>query len=118
MVQRVLAVTFAQALRSAGILLLPLAFITLIAWATAGSTTGTTSDPIRAALWIWLGAHHVHFDLSLSPTGVAGNAEFTCRKASESSAEWFIAKDSTVRRASPAIAFRPSVALVNRYNGC
>ena len=76
MVQRVLAVTFAQALRSAGILLLPLAFITLIAWATAGSTTGTTSDPIRAALWIWLGAHHVHFDLSLSPTGVAGSLTY------------------------------------------
>lgn len=76
MVQRVLAVTFAQALRSAGILLLPLAFITLIAWATAGSTTGTTSDPIRAAMWIWLGAHHVHFDLSLSPTGVAGSLTY------------------------------------------
>lgn len=76
MVQRVLAVTFAQALRSAGILLLPLAFITLVAWATAGSTTGTTSDPIRAAMWIWLGAHHVHFDLSLSPTGVAGSLTY------------------------------------------
>jgi hypothetical protein len=76
MVQRVLAVTFAQSLRSAGILLLPLAFITLVAWATAGSTSGTTSDPIRAAMWIWLGAHHVHFDLSLSPTGVAGSLTY------------------------------------------
>jgi len=72
MLQRVLGVTFAQALRSASIILLPLAFITLIAWATAGSSTGTTSDPIRAAMWIWLGAHHVHFDLALSPSGVAG----------------------------------------------
>lgn len=76
MVQRVLVVTFAQALRSASIVLLPLAFITLVAWATAGSTTGTTSDPIRAAMWIWLGAHHVHFDLSLSPTGVAGSLTY------------------------------------------
>jgi hypothetical protein len=76
MVQRVLAVTFAHALRSAGILLLPLAFITLVAWATAGSTTGTTSDPIRAAMWIWLGAHHVHIDLSLSPTGDAGSLTY------------------------------------------
>jgi hypothetical protein len=76
MLQRVLAVTFAHALRSAGILLLPLAFITLVAWATAGSTSGTTSDPIRAAMWIWLGAHHVHFDLSLSPTGVAGSLTY------------------------------------------
>jgi len=72
MLQRVLGVTFAQALRSAAILIFPLAFITLIAWATAGSASGTTSDPIRAAMWIWLGAHHVHFDLSLSPSGVDG----------------------------------------------
>ena len=72
MLQRVLGVTFAQALRSAAIFILPLAFITLIAWATAGSASGTTSDPIRAAMWIWLGAHHVHFDLSLSPSGVDG----------------------------------------------
>jgi len=54
------------------IFIFPLAFITLIAWATAGSATGTTSDPIRAAMWIWLGAHQVHFDLSLSPSGVDG----------------------------------------------
>jgi hypothetical protein len=72
MLQRVLGVTFAQALRSAAIFIFPLAFITLIAWATAGSATGTTSDPIRAAMWIWLGAHHVHFDLLLSPSGVDG----------------------------------------------
>ena len=72
MLQRVLGVTFAQALRSAAIFILPLAFITLIAWATAGSASGTTSDPIRAAMWIWLATHHVHFDLALSPSGVAG----------------------------------------------
>ena len=72
MLQRVLGVTFAQALRSAAVFVLPLAFITLIAWATAGSASGTTSDPIRAAMWIWLAAHHVHFDLALSPSGVAG----------------------------------------------
>ena len=72
MLQRVLGVTFAQAVRSAAIFIFPLAFITLIAWATAGSASGTTSDPIRAAMWIWLGAHQVHFDLSLSPSGVDG----------------------------------------------
>ena len=27
---------------------------------------------LRAAMWIWLGAHHVHFDLTLSPSGAAG----------------------------------------------
>lgn len=72
MLQRVLGVTFAQSLRSAALFIFPLAFITLIAWATAGSATGTTTDPIRAAMWIWLGAHQVHFDLSLSPSGVDG----------------------------------------------
>ena len=72
MLQRVLGVTFAQAVRSAAIFIFPLAFITLIAWTTAGSASGTTSDPIRAAMWIWLGAHQVHFDLSLSPSGVDG----------------------------------------------
>jgi hypothetical protein len=72
MLQRVLGVTFAQVLRSAAVFIFPLAFITLIAWATAGSASGTTSDPIRAAMWIWLGAHQVNFDLALSPSGVDG----------------------------------------------
>ena len=69
MLQRVLAVSFAQVLRTVAILLLPLAFISLIAWATAGSTTGNTSDPIRAAIWLWLGAHHIPFFLNGATTG-------------------------------------------------
>jgi hypothetical protein len=69
MLQRVLAVSFAQVLRSVFVILLPLAFISLIAWATAGSITGNTSDPIRAALWLWLGAHHVPFFLNGSTVG-------------------------------------------------
>jgi hypothetical protein len=64
MLQRVLAVSFAQVLRSVALLLLPLAFVSLIAWATAGSATGNTSDPMRAAIWLWLGAHHIPFFLS------------------------------------------------------
>jgi hypothetical protein len=52
--------------------LLPFAFIALVAWATAGSATGTTTDPIRGAAWIWLGAHHIPFSLSLPPTGIPG----------------------------------------------
>jgi hypothetical protein len=67
MLQRVLAVSFAQVLRSISLVLLPIAFISLIAWATAGSTSGNTSDPIRAAIWLWLGAHHIPFFV----TGVA-----------------------------------------------
>ncbi len=69
MLQRVLAVSFAQVLRSVFVILLPLAFISLIAWATAGSATGNTSDPIRAALWLWLGAHHIPFFLNGSTIG-------------------------------------------------
>jgi len=69
MLQRVLAVSFAQVLRSLALLLLPLAFISLIAWATAGSATGNTSDPMRAAIWLWLGAHHIPFFLSGATNG-------------------------------------------------
>ena len=69
MLQRVLAVSFAQVLRSIFVILLPLAFISLIAWATAGSVTGNTSDPIRAAIWLWLGAHHLPFHLNGSTVG-------------------------------------------------
>jgi len=70
-VQRVLSVSFTHVLRTLAILLLPLSFISLIAWATAGSATGNTSDPIRAALWLWVGAHHIPFSLSMA-SGVPG----------------------------------------------
>lgn len=64
--QRVLSVSFTHVLRTLAILLLPLSFISLIAWATAGSSTGNTSDPIRAAIWLWVGAHHIPFSLSMA----------------------------------------------------
>lgn len=70
--QRVLLVSLSHVFRSAAFLLLPFSFIALIAWSTAGSASGSTTDPIRGALWIWLGAHHIPFQLSLPPTGVAG----------------------------------------------
>jgi hypothetical protein len=70
--QRVLSVSLSYVIRSAAFLLLPFSFVALVAWATAGSATGNTTDPIRGAVWIWLGAHHVPFQLSLPPTGVAG----------------------------------------------
>lgn len=70
--QRVLSVSLSHAIRGAAFVLLPFAFVSLIAWATAGSATGTTTDPIRGALWIWLGAHHIPFSLALPPTGIAG----------------------------------------------
>jgi hypothetical protein len=70
--QRVLSVSLSHAIRGAALVLLPFAFIALVAWATAGSATGTTTDPIRGAAWSWLGAHHIPFSLALPPTGTPG----------------------------------------------
>ena len=70
--QRVLSVSLTHVFRAAAFLLLPFSFIALIAWATAGSASGSTTDPIRGAVWIWLGAHHIPFQLALPPTGLPG----------------------------------------------
>ena len=69
---RVLGTTLVQVVRSIAYVLLPTSFIALLAWATAGSATGNTGDPLRAALWIWLGAHQVPFSLLLPPANIAG----------------------------------------------
>jgi len=74
--QRVLAVSLSHVIRSIAFLVLPFSFIALIAWATAGSATGNTTDPIRGAIWIFLGAHHIPFQLALPPTGLAGYLTF------------------------------------------
>jgi MFS family permease len=67
-----LLVSFKQAVRSITLILLPLSFISLVAWATAGSSTGNTADPLRAAIWFFLIAHHVPLDLSLANDAVSG----------------------------------------------
>lgn len=72
MVTRVLGAALPQILRSVAWILLPTSFIALIAWATAGSATGNTGDPLRAAVWIWIGAHQIPFSLSLPPSGLDG----------------------------------------------
>ncbi len=72
MLQRVLWVSLTQALRSIALVLLPTAFITMVGWATAGSSNGNTSDPMRTALWLWLSAHHVPFNLLLPPANQPG----------------------------------------------
>jgi hypothetical protein len=72
MMSRVLGAVLPQVLRSVAWLLLPTSFIALLAWATAGSATGNTGDPLRAALWIWIGAHQIPFSLSLPPSGLSG----------------------------------------------
>ena len=76
MIARVLGAALPQVLRSVAWLLLPTSFIALLAWATAGSATGNTGDPLRAALWIWIGAHSIPFDLSLPPSGLAGHLSY------------------------------------------
>ena len=74
--QRVLSVSLSHVIRTAALLLLPFSFISLIAWATAGSATGSTTDPISGAVWIWLGAHQIPFQLALPPTGLTGYFTF------------------------------------------
>ena len=64
MVARAIIVTLQQVIRSTILILFPIAFITLFAWATAGSTYGSTSDPMRAAIWLWLGSHLTPFNVS------------------------------------------------------
>jgi len=76
MFQRVLWISLSQVIRSIALVLLPIAFLSLIAWATAGSITGNTSDPIRAALWVWLGIHRIPFSLSIPPGAVEGYLSF------------------------------------------
>ena len=70
--QRVLSVSLSHAFRAAAFVLLPSSFIALIAWATAGSSSGSTTDPIRGAVWIWLGAHHIPFALAIPPADTEG----------------------------------------------
>ena len=63
MVARALGVSFRQALRSVALTLFPLTFIALFSWASAGSSAGNTSDPVRASAWLYLGAHLIPFSL-------------------------------------------------------
>ena len=60
---------FRQAIRSVALLLLPIAFASLIVWATAGSSAGSTSDPIFASLWFYLAAHQIPLEIAGSLAG-------------------------------------------------
>jgi hypothetical protein len=66
MITHALGVSFRQALRSVLVVFFPLSFISLFAWATAGSVNANSVDPIRASVWLWLGAHQIPFHV---PTG-------------------------------------------------
>ncbi len=72
MLGRILAVSLQQAARSVALTLFPASFISLFAWATSGSQSGNTTDPIRASVWIWLGAHLVPFHLNIASDHLAG----------------------------------------------
>ncbi|MEI6119736.1 MAG: DUF6350 family protein [Actinomycetes bacterium] len=72
MLRRVLSISLIQASKGAALTLFPSIFISLLAWSTAGSTSGNTSDPIRGAVWLWLGAHLSPFHLSASSPQGAG----------------------------------------------
>ena len=72
MLKRSLAVSFQQAARAVALTLFPASFISLFAWATAGSQSGNTVDPLRGSVWIWLGAHLVPFHLAISSSRTAG----------------------------------------------
>ena len=72
MLKRSLAVSLQQAARAVALTLFPASFISLFAWATAGSQSGNTTDPLRGSVWIWLGAHLVPFHMTISSKPVAG----------------------------------------------
>jgi hypothetical protein len=59
-----LGVSFRQALRSVILVFFPLSFISLFAWATAGSVTANSDDPMRASVWLWLGSHQIPFTVT------------------------------------------------------
>lgn len=71
-----LLVSLKQAVRSTTLILLPISFISLVAWATAGSSTGNTADPLRAAIWFYLVAHHVPLNLSFANDTISGALTF------------------------------------------
>ena len=61
-----------QSLKSVLFTLIPSGIITFLAWAIAGSAYASTTDPFRGAIWIFLGAHMVPFNLHIPPSGIDG----------------------------------------------
>lgn len=106
--------TFKQVVRSVVLVLLPFAFVSLIVWATAGSSQGSTSDPIFASLWIWLASHQIplYIDgsisgakLTLLPLGAITLIFF----AIKSSYLRLISKGANPRASAPVFALLYSV---------
>jgi hypothetical protein len=68
----VLVPAITQSLKSVLFTLIPAGIITFLAWAIAGSAYASTTDPFRGAIWIFLGAHMVPFNLHIPPSGIDG----------------------------------------------
>ena len=107
-----------QAVRSVALLLLPIAFASLIVWATAGSSTGSTSDPIFTSLWFFLAAHQIPLEiagslagarLTLLPLGALVLVFFAIRSGVTRSLELF--DEDQKRRVVPIFALLYSVLL-------
>jgi len=65
-----------QAVRSVILIALPIGFLALLSWATAGSVSGDTTDPIRAAIWFIVIAHQVPLQLSLADATNTGTLSY------------------------------------------
>jgi hypothetical protein len=70
--RRILSISLIQASKGVALTLFPSIFISLLAWSTAGSTSGNTTDPIRGAIWLWLGAHLTPFQLAATSSHGSG----------------------------------------------
>jgi hypothetical protein len=68
----VFVIALTQSIRSVLFTLIPSGIITFLAWAIAGSTYASTTDPFRGATWIFLAAHSVPFNLHIPPSGIDG----------------------------------------------
>jgi hypothetical protein len=96
--QRALGLGALQAFRAVLIGFIPIALITLVAWAAGGSGNGKSADAIHGAGWIWLAAHHVGFSLRLPPGEIAGRLWLL--PLGLSVIPWFVLRDSGRRIAS------------------
>ena len=90
--QGALGVGVLQAFRAVLIGFIPIALITLVAWAAGGSGNGKSADAIHGAGWIWLAAHHIGFTLRLPPGDVAGRLWLL--PLGLSVIPWFVLRDS------------------------
>jgi hypothetical protein len=107
--QNALGVGVLQAVRAVLIGFIPIALVTLVAWAAGGSGNGKSADAIHGAGWIWLAAHHVGFSLRLPPGDVAGRLWLL--PLGLSVIPWFVLRDSGRRIASSVSAGERPLAL-------